>query len=88
MNNSIPYFESKDRMKKISQNIWMMRLVNCYSSFLKHAGVFTSGAEITSSGVVYIEGPYTPHGMGDIVEKSMPLINELVEIAGKIEVVQ
>ena len=43
--------------------------------------------EITSSGVVYIEGPYTPHGMGDIVEKSMPLINELVEIAGKIEVV-
>ena len=44
--------------------------------------------EITSSGVVYIEGPYTPHGMGDIVEKSMPLINELVEIAGKIEVVQ
>ena len=29
----------------------------------------------------------TPHGMDDIVEKSMPLINELVEIAGKIEVV-
>jgi len=25
--------------------------------------------------------------MDDIVEKSMPLINELVEIAGKIEVV-
>ncbi len=43
--------------------------------------------EITSSGVVYIEGPYTPHGMDDIVERSMPLINELVEIADKIEVV-
>ena len=43
--------------------------------------------EITSSGVVYVEGPYTPHGMDDIVERSMPLINELVEIAGKIEVV-
>ena len=43
--------------------------------------------ETTSSSLVYIEGPYTPHGMDDIVEKSMPLINELVEIAGKIEVV-
>ena len=43
--------------------------------------------EITSSGVVYVEGPYTPHGMDDIVERSMPLINELVEIADKIEVV-
>ena len=47
----------------------------------------TGSLEITSSGVVYIEGPYTPHGMDDIVERSMPLINELVEIAGKIEVV-
>jgi len=47
----------------------------------------TGSLEITSSGLVYIEGPYTPHGMDDIVERSMPLINELVEIAGKIEVV-
>jgi len=47
----------------------------------------TGSLEITSSGVVYVEGPYTPHGMDDIVERSMPLINELVEIAGKIEVV-
>ena len=43
--------------------------------------------ETTSSSLVYIEGPYTPRGMDDIVERSMPLINELVEIAGKIEVV-
>ncbi len=47
----------------------------------------TGSLEITSSGVVYVEGPYTPHGMDDIVERSMPLINELVEIADKIEVV-
>jgi len=43
--------------------------------------------EITSSGVVYIEGPYTPQGMGDVVEISIPLINDLVEIADKIEAI-
>ena len=47
----------------------------------------TGSLEITSSGVAYIEGPYTPHGMDDIIERSMPLINELVEISAKIEVV-
>ena len=49
--------------------------------------ILIGSLEIISFGVVYIEGPYTPHGMDDIGERSMPLINELVEIAGKIEVV-
>ena len=44
--------------------------------------------EITSSGVVYIEGPYTPEGMGDVVERSMPFISDLVEVADKIEAIQ
>ena len=41
--------------------------------------------EITSSGVVYVEGPYAPDNITDIVAKSTPLIDELVQIADKIE---
>ena len=42
MNNSMPYFESKDRMQRLSQDIWTTRLVNYYSSLPRGAGVFTA----------------------------------------------
>ena len=41
--------------------------------------------EVTSYGVVYVEGPYAPGKIGDTVEKSKPLAAELTQIAEKIE---
>lgn len=43
--------------------------------------------EITSSGVVYVEGPYARNSIGDVVDRSKPLIDELVHIADEIETI-
>jgi hypothetical protein len=45
----------------------------------------TGSLEVTPSGVVYIEGPYTPGTVGDVVEKAKPLIEDLVGIADALE---
>jgi len=45
----------------------------------------TGSLDITSSGVVYVEGPYIPNSNGDTVKRSEHLIEALVDIADKIE---
>ncbi|MFO7898012.1 MAG: zf-TFIIB domain-containing protein [Planctomycetota bacterium] len=47
----------------------------------------TGSLQVTSSAVVYVEGPYGPDSIDDVVGKSKPLIDELVDIADKIEAV-
>jgi hypothetical protein len=45
--------------------------------------------EVTSSGVVYVEGPYKPKSLAeiDVVDRARPLIDRLVDLAEKIETV-
>lgn len=45
----------------------------------------TGSLEITSSGVVYVEGPYIPNSINDVVEKSKSLVGELIQMADAIE---
>jgi len=47
----------------------------------------TGSLEITSSGVVYVEGPYVPSSIGDVVERAKPVIEALVNIADDVEAV-
>jgi Zn-finger nucleic acid-binding protein len=47
----------------------------------------TGSLEISSVGVAYVEGPYDPDGISDVVGRSKPVIDELVDIAEKIEAV-
>jgi len=43
--------------------------------------------EVSSAGVVYVEGPYKPKSLApvDVVERARPLIDRLVDLAEKIE---
>jgi len=43
--------------------------------------------EITSFCVAYVEGPYIPETVSEVVERSKPFIDELLQIAEKIEAV-
>ncbi|MFO8014316.1 MAG: zf-TFIIB domain-containing protein [Phycisphaerae bacterium] len=45
--------------------------------------------EVSSAGVVYVEGPYEPKSLGeiDVVQRAKPLIDRLVDLAEKIETV-
>jgi len=47
----------------------------------------TGSLEITSSGVAYVEGPYIPDSVSNVVERSKLVIDQLVQIADKIEAV-
>ena len=45
----------------------------------------TGSLQITSSGLVYVEGPYRSKTIGKVVEKSVALIEEILRIADEIE---
>lgn len=53
----------------------------------RRIGGKTGSLQITSSAVVYVEGPYGPNSPDDVVARAEPLIAELVDIADKVEAV-
>lgn len=64
------YFDRRTRKK-------MLEFVSSHQSIFGRTG----SIDATNSHISYIEGPYTPESVKDIVKKSKPVVDRLVEIA-------